>query len=315
MNKTDRMLAIVLELQRKGVVRAEDLASVFETSVRTIYRDIQALSEAGVPVVGATGQGYSLVKGYFLPPVSFTAEEAVTLLIGTDFVEQRFDTEYGNRASAAGRKIEAILPDDVKENAARLRQSILLLSTSKDKLQGQEKEYMEQIRRAILEQRKISFGYTKGRQEADGSHRSVRTASPYGLVLNRGAWTLVAWCGLRQEIRHFRLSRMSGLTVLDDRFQAPADFDLHEYQPEDDRHVRVRILVQPEIAGKAAESGNFYLEAVEDQADGRLMTFRVRQPEDLLQWVLGWGAGAVVLEPEALRKLVRAEAAGMLERY
>lgn len=67
MNKTDRMLAIVLELQRKGVVRAEDLASVFETSVRTIYRDIQALSEAGVPVVGATGQGYSLVKGYFLP--------------------------------------------------------------------------------------------------------------------------------------------------------------------------------------------------------------------------------------------------------
>lgn len=67
MNKTDRMLAIVLELQRKGVVRAEDLASVFETSVRTIYRDIQALSEAGVPVVGATGQGYSLVKGISCP--------------------------------------------------------------------------------------------------------------------------------------------------------------------------------------------------------------------------------------------------------
>lgn len=97
----------------------------------------------------------------------------MTLLIGTDFVEQRFDTQYGNQASAAGRKIEAVLPEDVKENTARLRQSILLLNTSKDKLQGQEKEYMEQIRRAILEQRKISFGYTKGRQEADGSHRSV----------------------------------------------------------------------------------------------------------------------------------------------
>lgn len=148
----------------------------------------------------------------------------MTLLIGTDFVEQRFDTQYGNQASAAGRKIEAVLPEDVKENTARLRQSILLLNTSKDKLQGQEKEYMEQIRRAILEQRKISFGYTKGRQEADGSHRSVRTASPYGLVLNRGAWTLVAWCWLRQEIRHFRLSRMSGLTVLGDRFEVPADF-------------------------------------------------------------------------------------------
>lgn len=72
MNKTDRLLAIVLELQRKGVVRAEDLAASFETSTRTIYRDIQALSEAGVPIVGATGVGYSLMDGYFLPPVSFT---------------------------------------------------------------------------------------------------------------------------------------------------------------------------------------------------------------------------------------------------
>jgi predicted DNA-binding transcriptional regulator YafY len=80
------MLAIVLELQRKPVLRAEDLADVFEVSVRTIYRDIQALSEAGVPIAGAPGQGYSLMEGYFLPPVSFTVDEAVTLLIGTDFI-------------------------------------------------------------------------------------------------------------------------------------------------------------------------------------------------------------------------------------
>ncbi len=59
------------------MLRAEDLAAAFETSVRTIYRDIQALSEAGVPVIGAPGQGYSLMEGYFLPPVSFTVEEAV----------------------------------------------------------------------------------------------------------------------------------------------------------------------------------------------------------------------------------------------
>lgn len=86
MNKTDRILAIVIELQRKGVLRAEDLAAKFETSIRTIYRDVQALSEAGVPLAGAPGVGYSLMEGYFLPPVSFTAEEAVALLIGADFV-------------------------------------------------------------------------------------------------------------------------------------------------------------------------------------------------------------------------------------
>jgi predicted DNA-binding transcriptional regulator YafY len=94
MNKTDRMLAIILELQRNRMLRAEDLAERFETSVRTIYRDVQALSEAGVPIIGAPGTGYSLMEGYFLPPISFTVEEAVTLLIGTDFIEQRFDQDY-----------------------------------------------------------------------------------------------------------------------------------------------------------------------------------------------------------------------------
>ncbi len=78
MNKTERQLAIILELQRTNVVKAEDLAKKLETSVRTIYRDVQALSEAGVPIIGATGFGYSLVEGYFLPPVNFTVEEAVS---------------------------------------------------------------------------------------------------------------------------------------------------------------------------------------------------------------------------------------------
>lgn len=104
MNKTDRLLAIVLELQSREVVRGGDLAALLEISVRTIYRDIQALSEAGVPIIGAPGTGYSLMEGYFLPPIIFTVEEAVTLLIGTDFIEQRFDDEYRVRAQAARKK-------------------------------------------------------------------------------------------------------------------------------------------------------------------------------------------------------------------
>lgn len=78
MNKTERQLAILLELQRRKVLKGEELAEKLETSVRTIYRDIQALSESGVPIIGAPGHGYSLIEGYFLPPISFTVEEAVS---------------------------------------------------------------------------------------------------------------------------------------------------------------------------------------------------------------------------------------------
>src|SRR2546423_10973910 len=91
MNKTDRLLAIVLELQARGRRRAEDLAATFETSKRTIYRDIEALCEAGVPVVAGPRQGHSLVEGYFLPPLQFRPEEATVLLLAAGFLAQHMD--------------------------------------------------------------------------------------------------------------------------------------------------------------------------------------------------------------------------------
>src|SRR5579863_8026126 len=103
MNRTDRLLAIVLELQAKKMLRAEDLAGTFEVSKRTIYRDMLALCEAGVPVVSLPKQGYSLIEGYFLPPLSFSAE-AIMLLLGSDFVAQTFDAQYRIAAQSASRK-------------------------------------------------------------------------------------------------------------------------------------------------------------------------------------------------------------------
>lgn len=314
MNKTDRLLAIVLELQRKGKLRGEDLAALFETSVRTIYRDIQALSEAGVPIVGAPGVGYSLMDGYFLPPVSFTVEEAVTLLIGADFIEQKFDTTYGAKAHVARAKIEATLPENVRREASRVRTTIRLQASSKG-YRGQEKEFIETLRLAILEGHKVSFDYVKSIPEADGNRHSSRRVAPYGLVLVNGAWTLIAHCELRDDIRHFRLSRMNRLTILEDRFALPSGFNLQDYRPIDDRNTFVRIHVQPDLADQVKESPYFYIDEIEERTDGLRVTLRVRQPEEVLQWVLGWGAGVVVQEPESLQQLVRREAQKLLEHY
>jgi predicted DNA-binding transcriptional regulator YafY len=315
MNKTDRLLAIVLELQRKPLLRAEDLAATFETSVRTIYRDMQALSEAGVPIMGAPGHGYSLMEGYFLPPVSFTAEEAVTLLIGADFVEQSFDVSYGARAQASRRKIEAILPENVLSEALRVRKTIKLLAVRQGESEKDAAELFESLRYAILEERKVTFCYSKRLPEADGNRQSIRIAAPYGLVLVHGAWVLIGHCELRQELRHFRLSRMSEFHLLEDKFKRPSDFNLRDYEPPDDRNIYVCILVDASIMDKVKESGSFYMEAMEDHKGGMLMTLRVRHPEEVLQWVLGWGADVVVLEPESLRNQVRVEAEKMLKRY
>lgn len=315
MNKTERQLAITLELQRNKVLRAEDLAAQFETSVRTIYRDIQALSEAGVPIIGAPGQGYSLMEGYFLPPVGFTAEEAVALLMGTDFIEQKLDGEYVSATKAARRKIEAVLPEQVREESALVRETMRLLRVGESVAGWKEKDYLGQVRRAILERRKLSFTYLKKIPESDGKRENRREVAPYGLVLVQGNWVLIASCDLRQDIRHFRLSRMTELIVLEERFSMLPGFELSRYRPPDDRNMRIRVRVNPDIADKIAESANFYMEAMEGRKDHLLVTFRVRHPEELLPYILGWGEDVEVLEPETLRIRIREVVEKILKRY
>lgn len=323
MNKTDRLLAIVLELQHKGNQRAEDLAATFETSVRTIYRDMQALSEAGVPVIGAPGHGYSLMDGYFLPPVSFTAEEAVTLLIGLDFVEQQFDADSRLSASAGRRKIEAVLPEPVRLEAERQRTEIRLIVPKPTRLSNSHSDSFVLLRQAIRDRRRIGMIYDKemktpfrtAHSSEQEDTKVPREIDPYGLIFVRGVWMLVGYCHLRKDLRHFRLNRIQELHLLNETYEVPFDFNLQHYVKEDDRNLMIRLFIQPELAGKVKEQHYFYIDHMEEKAEGLLVTLRVRELEEILYWVLGWGSGAEVLEPESLKQRVRLEAEKMLKRY
>src|SRR5690625_1186295 len=312
MNRTDRLLGIILQLQNKKIQRAEDLAATFETSVRTIYRDMQALSEAGVPIVGATGQGYSLVEGYFLPPVMFTVEEAVTLLLGLEFVHQQFDESYRSKAISAQNKIETVLSNNVLKKVKQVSAGMKLV-TSPDGSE-QHMNTMVLLRLAIGEHQQIRFRYTKNQLESV-DNENIRQTDPYGLIFTNGAWTLIAFCHLRQEMRHFLLGRMSDVHVMGETFSLPPQFDLNTYKPPDNRHLLVRIVIRPHLANKVKEYQYYYIDTMEDRVDGLYITLRVRHLDEVLQWILSWGEGVVVLEPEMLRKRIQEEAKKMLKRY
>jgi predicted DNA-binding transcriptional regulator YafY len=126
---------------------------------------------------------------------------------------------------------------------------------------------------------------------------------------------LIGHCDLRQDIRHFRLSRMTELAVLDKPFALPLGFNLSSYRPLDDRSEHVLIRANPEIADKIAETGHFYFESAEEHKEGLLVRFRVRTPQELLHLILSWGGAVEVLEPESLRNRIREEAKKMLKRY
>lgn len=312
MNKTDRQLAILLELQHKKTVKAEQLAQQFEISIRTIYRDIQALCEAGVPIIGAPGQGYMLMDGYFLPPVGFTAQEAVALLVGMDFISQSLEKDYSAAARSAKRKVQAVLPEVIQAEAKLISDTMKLIKHQPDQA---EKQALEQIRAAIIHHNKISFHYMKSIAEDDGNRITHRTAAPYGLTLFNGNWVVVAHCDLRRGIRHFRLSRMSEFLVLDETFDFPKGFNLQQYTPQDDRNIEVILTADPNIIDKMKEQSHFYLDKVEHHAQGLLVYFKVRQVEELVPQILSWGSQVEVVQPLDFRQKIKDEALKMLKRY
>src|ERR1700680_4187244 len=217
MNRTDRLLAIVLELQGKGKQRAEDLAATFETSKRTIYRDMQALGQAGVPVFSLPGHGYSLMKGYFLPPLSFSTDEATMLLLGSDFMAQNFDAQYRAAAQSATRKIEGVLPEKLRGEVRYLQNSIRFIATSTTG-NFSEPEMLRQLRRAIIDRTPVRFCYHTRYASSGQSEQHTREADPFGLVHLHNNWHLVAYCHMRRDIRIFRLDRMDGLELLSQTF-------------------------------------------------------------------------------------------------
>jgi predicted DNA-binding transcriptional regulator YafY len=305
MNRTDRLLAIVIELQAHRSRRAEDLAATFEVSKRTIYRDVLALCEAGVPVISTPGQGYTLDEGYFLPPLSFDANEALLLLLGAEVMTRSFDAEYRRVAESAARKIAGALPERVRSEAMTLQQSMRFIEIGAPR----DHELLRVVRRAIVQQRTVQFGY-RGRQDAAAQRRR---ADPYALVHIGDVWYMVAHCHLRHDLRHFRLDRMDAPAVTAQSFERPAG--PLPRPPRDERNVQVLALFDAEIAPWVREARHFFVDRMEEHPGGLLVTLRVRRAEDALQWLLSWGRHMQVLEPPELRSMIVAEATALQARH
>lgn len=311
MNRTDRLLAILLELQAKRWQRAEDLAATFEVSKRTIYRDMLALAESGVPLVSIAGQGYSLVEGYFLPPLSFTTDEAIMLLLGTDFVGRNVDAQYQTAARTAMSKIEAVLSPSLRAEVAYLQRSIQFVALNTQTRQ----EVLAAVRRAIIQRRRVRFEYRARFPNEDDDTPLIREVEPYGLICFNGTWFLAGHDHYREDRRHFRLDRILGdVAVLPQSFERPPDFRVGE-RPQEEREIEVRLLFDPETARWVRETPSFFQVAAEDYPEGLFVTLRIRRYEEIMQWILGWGSHVQVLEPDDLRERLAEESRAMLENY
>jgi len=222
MNRVDRLFGIVTLLQSRKFVTGEHIADKFEISVRTVYRDIKAIGEAGIPVSFNPNKGYFIVPGYFTPPVSFTLEEANALLLSKTLITGFGDQSLQQQFDSALTKIKSVLKQVDKEKVELLDDSIKMQLP--DRL-APVFDYLSQIQIAISEQKQLRVAYENLKGEA-----SERIVEPIGLVFYAFSWHMIAYCQLRKEYRDFKVLRIQNLKMTETPFQVKKHIPLGEYQ-------------------------------------------------------------------------------------
>lgn len=220
----ERLIAIITVLQSRKFVTAENISAKYRISVRTVYRDIKALCESGIPIGFEAPKGYFIVQGYFLPPVSFTSEEANALLLMESLAKGFADKSIQKHYSSALSKVKAGMRTTQKDTIETLGDTIKLQLP--DRLY-QDHEYMSLIQTAISERKILTIEYKNNKDE-----KSKRDIEPIGLIFYAFGWHLIGWCHLRKEYRDFKVSRIEQLKCTDLPFKKDPHLPLNEYMKE-----------------------------------------------------------------------------------
>ena len=304
MNRVDRLHAILVHLQSKRKVTAQELADRFELSLRTVYRDVKALEESGIPIIGESGIGYSIMEGYRLPPVMFSQEEASALLLGAKLVQQFTDATVKKHFDAAMFKIKAVLRSTDKDYVEELDDKIEI-RMSPFPLDEALQLNMSAMRQAIGAKKVIAIEYFSSYKE----ETTQREAEPIGLFYYSQAWHFIGWCRLRQDYRDFRLDRIKKLVIRDEEFDDKAHPSLKEYIEElkTERELFEVIVSFDKEMARYMQTQKYYHGFVsQEEKEGKVyMRFLTEHAEALCHWLLMYTNSATIESPLILRETMQ----------
>jgi predicted DNA-binding transcriptional regulator YafY len=309
--RPSRLVSMLLMLQVKGRVTAQALAQEFDVSVRTIYRDIDQLSAAGVPVYAdrGPGGGFALLDGYRARLTGMTKAEAETLSIA-GLTGAASDLGLSERLHAAQLKLVTALPDAAPD-ASRIGSRLHIDPVGWYQRPAQV-PHLTLLAGAVWEQTRIAMDYRSGDSltRQDGTPQRERIREPLGLVLKAGDWYLVARA--RTQMRIYKVANIAHLTVLDQTFERPPGFDLHsEWAASVTTFERgllkniARLRLSPEGLTRLARLGAAALEQAQrappDAAGWQEVTLPVERLDYAAEQLLGFAEHVEVLEPLELR--------------
>lgn len=314
MNRFDRITAILIQLQSKKVVKAQDLADRFGTSLRTIYRDIRTLEEAGIPLYGEAGIGYSIVDGYKLPPVMFTKEEAMAFLTAEKLMEKFSDSSLNNNFSSAMYKVRAVLRGTEKDMVEHLEEQIVVVNRpGTNTAPG---NILDVLLKGISEKKAVKMEY-----RAFGNDQSERIIEPIGIFHENSNWYTIGYCHLRNEYRQFRIDRVISIELTDQRQLERTS--LKEFQELKEKmkagfEVKKAIIrVQKDMALYIQEHKHYYGFVSEiDRGEYVEMTFLTQWLEaGFARWFIMLADKAEIVEPEILKDYVYSILENIMQKH
>ncbi|MBK5722117.1 YafY family transcriptional regulator [Dysgonomonas sp. Marseille-P4677] len=301
MNRLDRISALLVQLQSRPVVKSSEMAERFGVSLRTIYRDMRTLSEAGVPICGNSGVGYSLVEGYRLPSLMFSKEEAIAFLTAEKIIEQLTDTQNSNYFRQGMDKIRAALRAVDKKYLHDMGDTIAVY---KSRNTGESlPNLLQTILNSINDKLIIEIDYTNADE-----NKSKRALEAVGITYSHPRWYLSAWCHMRKEYRMFRLDRISNIKTSGDKHtkvHPPLESLLGNDEPQCLQEV---ILHTSKEISRYHADRCYFMGLIEEKelANGRIeQTFMTYSLETLGRWVLANADTTTVISPIEVKDIMK----------
>ncbi|WP_223600093.1 YafY family protein [Chryseobacterium sp. GVT01B] len=311
LKKLDRVTAILTQLQSKPVVRAQDLAEKFDVSIRTIYRDVKTLENAGIPIVGEAGNGYSLMDGYKLPPIMFTKEEVLSFITAEKLMQKFSHQSLGSHYQAAMEKVRSVLRNSDKNLIQNIEKQIDVFSFHTDSGDSL-KNVIPIILESIADKTQLNIRY----QTVDGRVDN-RTIETVGMFFEFNFWYIMAFCTLRKDFRQFRIDRILEISKTLNPFLQEYG-QVNDYRKKSNGNkVRAKLLVDKKIMSHLVNSKKYYglIEEVETE-QGVELTFETEWISDgFPRWLITFADYATVLEPESLRIRLKELLVKMVERH
>jgi predicted DNA-binding transcriptional regulator YafY len=305
MNRIDRLTAILIHLQTKRWVTGPEISDRFGISLRTVYRDLKALDEAGVPIGAEAGKGYFLVDGYHLPPVMFTREEAGALLIAGKLVDKLTDSSVQKQFHLATNKIKAVLPTNEKDVMEGLDSRVEVLFAPVSGRQGYANNYISEIQQALATNKCLKIDYDSFYSQEKTKNRLV---DPLGLVYYGNTWHLIGHCKFRNEMRDFRLDRILSLKITDECGSFKKTDGLKKYIERlwiDGDLKEVCVWFDNSIASSLV-SVKYYFGYVDERIDGEgiEMNFAVNDYHYVARWLLSYSDKIKIIKPPELNQIM-----------